>query len=293
MNSRYKIDRRYYKRCLQTAEKIKAYVEEVMADDDLMQDILSTNGVDDLKTDFWGKYNYRVVIFMLYDIWKCYVGMGYDDKNANEIPMLSYSMVTFMLAEGNSISRLSNGILAEDIRELEALQATGKQMMKTVRVMEPQGFEGSTAFLMMLYYNRLGRGQREYLYFLHDVAETMASSKGYIPPKAQRYLDKLKSEVTSFPEPAESISETKSSEEVSTSEERKGLEELDELIGLCNVKSEIKKLSSFVQVQQWRIKEGLKVPVVSYHCVFTGNPGTPIIVQNANTAVSKAKNGGA
>lgn len=51
-------------------------------------------------------------------------------------------------------------------------------------------------------------------------------------------------------------------------------QELSNLIGLDNVKSEIKTLANLVQVQQARDKEGLKNATMSYHLVFNGNPGT-------------------
>lgn len=52
------------------------------------------------------------------------------------------------------------------------------------------------------------------------------------------------------------------------------LAELDELIGLEEVKAEVHKMVKYAQVSQEREKAGLKVPKMSYHCVFTGNPGT-------------------
>lgn len=51
-------------------------------------------------------------------------------------------------------------------------------------------------------------------------------------------------------------------------------EELSNLIGLSNVKSEINNLSNLVKVQKMRESRGMKAFNVSYHCVFTGNPGT-------------------
>jgi type VII secretion ATPase EccA len=51
-------------------------------------------------------------------------------------------------------------------------------------------------------------------------------------------------------------------------------EELDELIGLTGVKKEVHDLANFVKVQKQREKQGLKVPKISYHLVFTGSPGT-------------------
>ncbi|MBP5321074.1 MAG: AAA family ATPase [Kiritimatiellae bacterium] len=52
------------------------------------------------------------------------------------------------------------------------------------------------------------------------------------------------------------------------------LAELDELVGLQPVKEEVKKFVAYVQVAQKRKEAGLKVAPISYHMVFTGNPGT-------------------
>ena len=50
--------------------------------------------------------------------------------------------------------------------------------------------------------------------------------------------------------------------------------ELDELIGLKQVKEEVHSLANFVKLQKQREKQGLKKPKMSYHLVFTGSPGT-------------------
>ena len=52
------------------------------------------------------------------------------------------------------------------------------------------------------------------------------------------------------------------------------LKELNELIGLKEVKAEVEKFAKFVQVSKQRQAAGLKVAPISYHMVFTGNPGT-------------------
>lgn len=50
--------------------------------------------------------------------------------------------------------------------------------------------------------------------------------------------------------------------------------ELNELVGMEPVKEEVRNLMDSVNVQQVRQKAGLRCPPFSYHCVFTGNPGT-------------------
>ena len=51
-------------------------------------------------------------------------------------------------------------------------------------------------------------------------------------------------------------------------------DELNSLIGLKSVKEEISKLQNFIKIQLVRQTQGLKTSPISYHCIFTGNPGT-------------------
>ena len=52
------------------------------------------------------------------------------------------------------------------------------------------------------------------------------------------------------------------------------LAELDGLVGLEGVKQDVHSLMNFIKVSQIRQKRGMHVPTISYHLVFTGNPGT-------------------
>lgn len=52
------------------------------------------------------------------------------------------------------------------------------------------------------------------------------------------------------------------------------LAELDGLVGLENVKQDVHSLMNFIKVAKIREQRGMKVPTISYHLVFTGNPGT-------------------
>ncbi len=52
------------------------------------------------------------------------------------------------------------------------------------------------------------------------------------------------------------------------------LAELEDLVGLDAVKSEVKLVANLLQVQRLRAEKGLKVSDSSRHLIFTGNPGT-------------------
>ena len=52
------------------------------------------------------------------------------------------------------------------------------------------------------------------------------------------------------------------------------VEDLNNLIGLKQVKTEVMSMKNFIEVNQRRQQAGMKTPLISYHCVFTGNPGT-------------------
>ena len=52
------------------------------------------------------------------------------------------------------------------------------------------------------------------------------------------------------------------------------ISELEGLIGLCSVKKEIESLRNLIKIQAMRVQKGLPNTNMSYHMVFTGNPGT-------------------
>ena len=52
------------------------------------------------------------------------------------------------------------------------------------------------------------------------------------------------------------------------------LAELDSLVGLEGVKAEVKRIVNLAKVNEARREQGLKAPQMTYHMVFTGNPGT-------------------
>ena len=87
------------------------------------------------------------------------------------------------------------------------------------------------------------------------------------PIELSQTTDKTDGKITMVADrPAETNAPAESAESV--------IAELDGLVGLEGVKAEVKKLANLAKINEARRRQGLKTPPMTYHMVFTGNPGT-------------------
>ena len=91
-----------------------------------------------------------------------------------------------------------------------------------------------------------------------------------VPTDEDKSNDETTSETTSTPQQEEK----KDSVVINPVLDTDPYQELEDLIGLDNVKQEVKSLANFVKLQKQRQEKGMKTPKMSYHLVFTGSPGT-------------------
>lgn len=124
---------------------------------------------------------------------------------------------------------------------------------------------GSQVFADVL--NRLAQNQERIAALRNDPMVTMT---GGAPDNAQP--------APGDPAPtgtqAEEADQPPEVEEVPERSVEELLAELDALIGLGEVKAEIKRQTAVLRVQGLRKEAGLKVPTITRHLVFVGNPGT-------------------
>ena len=78
--------------------------------------------------------------------------------------------------------------------------------------------------------------------------------------------------ITSMPATTKQPVKVAKKDDAATVEE--SLAELDRLIGLGDIKREVRSLANFLRLQQRREDAGLPETDISLHMVFTGNPGT-------------------
>ncbi len=106
------------------------------------------------------------------------------------------------------------------------------------------------------------RKSREALNPLDYVTSAEPSFVEKHPPQTQTSGGEVKVEA----QPAESEEKKPSLEEL--------MEQLDELVGLDEVKKDVKSLINLIKVRKLREANDLPVPPMSLHMVFMGNPGT-------------------
>jgi len=72
----------------------------------------------------------------------------------------------------------------------------------------------------------------------------------------------------------ELLAKYSSNDVVQSDEAHDYMGELYSLVGLTTVKEDVESLRNLIKIQALRAEQGLPNSPVSYHCVFTGNPGT-------------------
>ncbi len=95
-----------------------------------------------------------------------------------------------------------------------------------------------------------------------ELIVTARSNKDYTQPTIPEHKPITKKEEK------EPLSQAKSKGSTSS------FEDLEKLIGLSKAKQEIREISDFAKIQKARKDQGLPTSEVSFHLVFTGNPGT-------------------
>lgn len=107
--------------------------------------------------------------------------------------------------------------------------------------------------------------------FLYRIASLIAKADGNITKEEQQTLTKIEGKLKHPKYKIQGVTQ-KEIEENETLEDV--MEELNQLIGLDNIKQSITELSNFLKIQKLREEKGLKSVNNSLHSVFMGPPGT-------------------
>lgn len=104
--------------------------------------------------------------------------------------------------------------------------------------------------------------------------ETTTVESSNLDEQTRQEIEKLNKDNSSFTQSNESKVTDEKPVVINDVIEQDPFEELESMIGLDSVKAEVKSLANYIKLMKEREKKGLKSPNISYHCVFSGNPGT-------------------
>lgn len=114
--------------------------------------------------------------------------------------------------------------------------------------------------------------QETYIRQCLEVLESMAQEAGQpiLPPDVPA-PEFHAADISAAPEPAEAPQDAPEQPEPTVEEL---LAELDSLVGLEDVKKDVRSLINLMKIRKLRQEQALPVPPLSLHLVFLGNPGT-------------------
>lgn len=215
----------------------------------------------------------EVMILMCIDAIRCarMLGVSIDDdtKESFGIQMLCYRILSSLI-----------GGLLRTWDDWVKVSINVKSTVNRVLAFEPKVNVPTPNLIIP---SILGTGdidnKNQYLILLYRWASIVAKADGTITELEQQCLAKLLQ--TPTPKPVDKPKRQVRQEEAPIIEESITEEqpidpykELECLVGLGSVKEEVITFANFVKVQQARRANGMRTSPVSYHCIFTGNPGT-------------------
>ena len=209
----------------------------------------------------------KVQIATFADIFRCYNGLGHnfslDDDEEN------IGIYLFMC----KYLKPDVAITFDNVSQCKySLKDSFSGVLETSDLLNKNAKLASNEFFLQKVLGECDRElQTQYMTLIYRFASAVAKADGHVNDTEEKWLSEImKSQ--------ESNIGNGSNVRTTTNQEQDSVESpydvLNDLIGLSSVKDEITKLANFIKIQQVRKSKGLKTPDISYHCVFTGNPGT-------------------
>ena len=254
--------------------------------DELQGNRLIVLAIDGVISDAVGDAKSKVRNLFLSDLIKCFEHLGHDATNLQTREGLPMAIV-----EAHTISDVQttfNTIQKEQYQKVvESLNKVNKSAKEAFLKDRSEDF-----FFMNEVFKACGVNELRTQYFslLYRFFSVIAKADDTITQEEGKWLERLMSlsqtsknyETDAFVVTGNVIEwktedkkqQPKEKQESDMTNKANPIEELQTLIGLSEVKKEVEALANFVKIQKEREKKGMKAVGLSYHCVFTGNPGT-------------------
>ena len=216
----------------------------------------------------------KLRFLFLSDLIKCYNQLGHDAGNLFNLEGLPMSIIESHTYSDQEITyktiQLKQFIsITENFCRIN--KKTNESFLKN---------RSEDSFYLKEIFNVCNSEDLKTLYFslLYRFFSVIAKADDKKTPEESKRLSQLMTYSSTNPKDDSPMKETdtveKKHDQTEIEESKDPMNELQSLIGLSEVKDDVISLATFVKIQKEREKNGLKSVELSYHCVFTGNPGT-------------------
>lgn len=209
----------------------------------------------------------KVKLVIITDVYRCYKGLGHDFSSDDDIENIGlYLFISKYLRPDIDISYDTQSNYRHTLKDSYV------DLLETSELLNQNAKMLPNEFFLQKALSECDRDlQTQYMSLLYRFASTVAKADGQVNETEAKWLAEIMK--------SKDLNIGNGSNVRTTSEQdQEALESpydtLNDLIGLTSVKEEITKLYNFIKIQQVRKDKGLRTPDISYHCVFTGNPGT-------------------
>lgn len=243
-------------------------------------------GMDELSGDGNSfSINQRLAAIVYCDLRSCFRNLGYDEGRLQGLTGIGYAMIIILLLDRDfDLERFCDKSQRDKL--LEIVSKLKRTTQLEVNIADHQDeFRFSVVFGLV---NNEHELVQRYSTFMYRWASLIAKADGFVDAAESDALAgilKMKesgadSNVRILESHTESaLVQSDIARSNGNAEERMQtlgdvMNALDNLVGLSSVKQDVRMLAKFIEIQKKRKGAGLKQALVSYHCVFTGNPGT-------------------
>lgn len=207
-------------------------------------------------------------LFVTKDLCECYKKLNHSidiDTLEGKVLFMFIMKITHIEHEYDKFNECCNrNSFYQDVNEVRQKCVQLLRMSYEFEVGTDSGFN------MPFFLNQVDSDLRKkYMILLYRCASVVAKADGRITEDESKWLSSIIKD-----ESIEDEHTNRKSEPVIEQNKSNPIAELESLIGLDTVKKDVESLANFIKMKQMREAKGLKAPTISYHCVFTGNPGT-------------------
>ena len=235
--------------------------------------VMNISNEDDTPWDFGLKKQMTILV----DVKRAYDGLGhgYPSDDPESIGLTLFA--AYYIDNQRTKWEYKDRFLVKD------LQPSLSSYLKNVDILISKSPFGENVFFFQYILGLCDEDlSMQYTTLLYRFASATAKADGTVTPQEAKWLATIAhqnpaidaSEMEAYISDSTEKEDKLAPRSVSAVDEKKAEEELRELIGLQSVKDDVMRLTNFVRIQQERAHLGMKTTSVSYHCVFTGNPGT-------------------